>query len=125
MKSTGLVVVACRLLALLATPTVGLAQTPADPSSPTMPAPGTYTQGAEAGVAAVVVLMAMLAIIASVHMSLWGRSAPVVKITGTVPTPELRQAAVQFVKRELSGPGSGARTEDRIVVDPLMVKRVA
>jgi len=130
-----------------------------------MPAPGTYTQGAEAGVAAVVVLMAMLAIIvipvklydlrrkreeealslearissalladpslmgfpiiASVHMSLWGRSAPVVKITGTVPTPELRQAAVQFVKRELSGPGSGARTEDRIVVDPLMVKRVA
>lgn len=64
-------------------------------------------------------------VIASVHMSLWRRSPPVVTITGTVPTPELREAAIQLVKRELSGPGSSARTEDRIVVDPTMVKRVA
>jgi len=163
MRSTRLVVFVCRLLALLATPTVGLAQTPADPSTSTMPAPG--TSGAQAGVAAVVVLMAMLVIIvipvklydlrrkreeealslearissalladpclmgfpviASVHMPLGRRSTPVVKITGTVPTPELREAAIQLVKRELSGPGSSARTEDRIVVEPLMVKRVA
>ncbi len=56
---------------------------------------------------------------------LWRRSPAVVEIIGTVPTPELRDAVVRLVRRELSQCRPDARTEDRVVVDPLMAKHVA
>ncbi len=62
-------------------------------------------------------------IVVSVHMPLWRRFPPVVEVTGTVATPELRDAALRRVERELTG--TDARIEDRIGVDPLTFKRVA
>jgi hypothetical protein len=69
--------------------------------------------------------LARLPIRASARMPLWRRWPPVVEITGTVPTPELREAALQLVNRERSLEGLDARTEDRIVVDPLMFKQAS
>jgi uncharacterized integral membrane protein len=65
-----------------------------------------------------------LPVTASVHMPVWRRSPPVIEIMGTVPTPELRDTAVQLVERELAG-RSDAQIENRAIVDPLMLKRVA
>jgi hypothetical protein len=64
-----------------------------------------------------------LPVIASAHVPMFGRSAPVVEVSGTVPTDELRQAALEVVRREL--PDSDVRIEDRIVVDPVLLRRVA
>jgi hypothetical protein len=52
----------------------------------------------------------------------WRRSPLVVAITGTVPTPELRDVVMRLVVQELSRRQPGARAEDRLVVDPLMLK---
>jgi len=54
--------------------------------------------------------------------SFWRRSPFVLAITGTVPTPELRDAVMRLVVQELSRRQPGARAEDRLVVDPLMLK---
>ncbi len=54
--------------------------------------------------------------------SLWRRSSVVVAVTGPVPTPEVRDAVMRLVKRELARRHPGARAEDRIVIDPLVVK---
>ncbi len=56
--------------------------------------------------------------------SVWRRSPMLVAVTGTVPTPELREAVMRLVEREVSRRQPGARAEDRIVVDPLMGKHV-
>jgi len=153
------------VLALLATPILAVAQSPAAPSPSPMAAPGPSSQGGAAGVVAVVVVLALLAIvgiavklydlkrkreeealslqarisdallldpslaglpvIASASIPRWRRSAPVVEVIGTVPTQQLRDAAVELVKRQLAGLRSGARIEDRVVVDALMSKRAA
>lgn len=52
--------------------------------------------------------------------SFWRRSPFVLAITGTVPTPELRDAVMRVVVQELSRRQPGARAKDRLVVDPLM-----
>ncbi len=54
--------------------------------------------------------------------SFWRRSPFVLAITGTVPTPELRDAVMRLVVQELSRRQPSARAEDRLVVDPLMLK---
>lgn len=69
--------------------------------------------------------LAGLPIAAFARRPLWPRSPVVVAVTGPVPTPELRQAVMRLVERELSSRQPGARAEDRIVVDPLMGKHVA
>ena len=56
--------------------------------------------------------------------SVWRRSPMLVAVKGTVPTPELREAVMRLVEREVSRRQPGARAEDRIVVDPLMGKHV-
>ena len=67
--------------------------------------------------------LAGLPIIAVADSSLWGRSPVVVAITGTVPTPEQREAVMQLVGQELSRRHAFARAEDRLLVDPLMQKQ--
>ena len=54
--------------------------------------------------------------------SFWRRSPFVLAITGTVPTPGLRDAVMRLVVEELSRRQPGAQAEDRLVVDPLMLK---
>ena len=66
-----------------------------------------------------------LPIAAFARGSLWRHSSVVVVVTGPVPTPEVRDAVMRLVERELSRRQPGARAEDRLVVDPLMGKRVA
>ena len=56
--------------------------------------------------------------------SVWRRSPMLVAVKGAVPTPELRDAVMRLVEREVSRRQPGAQTEDRIVVDPLMGKHV-
>ena len=55
--------------------------------------------------------------------SLWRHSSVVVAVTGPVPTPEVRDAVMRLVERELARRHPGVRAEDRIVIDPLMVKQ--
>lgn len=50
--------------------------------------------------------------------SLWRRSPVVIAVSGPVPTPEVRDAVMRLVERELSRRHPGARVEDRVVVDP-------
>jgi len=64
-------------------------------------------------------------IVASARIPLSSRSTPVLEVIGTVPTSALREVAIDFVQRELHSHGSGARIEDRVVVDPLIFERVA
>jgi hypothetical protein len=67
--------------------------------------------------------LAGLPIMAVADSSLWGRSPGVVAITGTVPTPEQREAVMRLVAQELSRRHAFARAEDRLLVDPLMQKQ--
>jgi hypothetical protein len=49
----------------------------------------------------------------------------VVTISGTVPTPELRAAALQLGLREMAPMRSEYRIEDRLFVDRMMARRAA
>jgi len=64
-----------------------------------------------------------LPIVASVHMPLLKKYPPVVEVTGTAPTSELRDVALQRIERELAG--RDARIEDHIAVDPHTFRHVA
>ncbi len=62
--------------------------------------------------------LAGLAVVASVSGSFWRRSAVLVTVTGSVPTPAVRDAVMRLVERELLRRQYGARVVDRIVIDP-------
>ena len=64
-------------------------------------------------------------IVASARIPLSSRSTPVLEVIGTVPTSALREVAIDIVQRELHRHGSGARIEDRVVVAPMILERVA
>ena len=66
-----------------------------------------------------------LPITAVASSSLWDRGPVVIAITGTVPTPEQREAVMRLGGQELSRRPTIARVEDRLVVDPLMQKQTA
>ena len=66
-----------------------------------------------------------LAITPTVQMPLRRSGLATVTLTGAVPTPELREAALQLVMREMEGSGLSFRIEDRIVVDPMMFRHAA
>jgi hypothetical protein len=56
----------------------------------------------------------------------FSRSAPtVIKLTGTVPSPWMREAALEVIRREAAALMSETRLEDRLVVDPLIMRRAA
>ncbi len=69
--------------------------------------------------------LAGLPIAAFASGSLWRRSAIVVAVTGSVPAPEVRDAVMQLVEREVFRRQPGAWAEDRMGVDPLMGEHVA
>jgi hypothetical protein len=64
-------------------------------------------------------------VVATVRMPLSRRAETVVELKGTVPTTGLREVAFQIAARECSIHGVHGRIEDRIVVDPLALERVA
>ncbi len=70
-------------------------------------------------------LLSQLPVAATVRVPLWRASPVTVTITGSVPRPQLRQAAVEATVREVGGSVKVYHLEDRILVDPAMVKRAA
>ncbi len=70
-------------------------------------------------------LLSQLPVAATVRVPLWRASPVTVTITGSVPRPQLRQAVVEMVVREVGRSVKAYHLEDRIMVDPAMVKRAA
>jgi len=64
-------------------------------------------------------------IVATAHTPFWGRSPVTLEVSGPVPSPELREAAMSLVIREAFNSGLRFRVEDRIVVDPRMSRAAA
>ena len=64
--------------------------------------------------------LAGLPVTAVASGSLWRRAPLAIAITGTVPTPELREHVMRLIDQELARRHPGARAEDRLVVDPLI-----
>lgn len=62
--------------------------------------------------------LAGLPLTPTAHLPLWRGTPLVVEITGAVPRPELREAAVDVAKREIGRSRSDFQIEDRIAVDP-------
>lgn len=69
--------------------------------------------------------LAGLPLTPTAHLPLWKGSPLVIEITGAVPRPELREAAVDVAKREVGRSRSDFRIEDRIAVDPAALGRAA
>ena len=66
-----------------------------------------------------------LPITPTVHVP-FSRSAPaVIRMTGTVPSPWIRGAALELIRREAASLMGNTRIEDRLVVDPLIMRRAA
>lgn len=66
-----------------------------------------------------------LALTPSVQAPLRRRGLLTVIVSGLVPTPELREAAIQLVMRKMEESQASFRVEDRIVVDPMMSRHAA
>jgi hypothetical protein len=60
-----------------------------------------------------------------VHVPLRRRSPVTVDVAGSVPSPELRRAALELVTRQAGGIGREIRIEDRMAVDPAFAKHAA
>jgi len=69
--------------------------------------------------------LAGLPLTPTAHLPLWKGSPLVLEITGAVPRPELREAAVDVAKREMARSRSDFRIDDRISVDPAVLSHVA
>lgn len=69
--------------------------------------------------------LAGLPLTPTAHLPLWRGSPLVVEITGAVPRPELREAAVDVAKREMGRSRADFRIEDRIAVDPAGIGHAA
>jgi hypothetical protein len=63
--------------------------------------------------------LAGLPLTPTAHLPLWKGSPLVVEITGAVPRPELREAAVDVAMREVGRSRSDFRIEDHIAVNPV------
>ena len=69
--------------------------------------------------------LAGLPLTPAAHLPLWKGSPLVVEITGAVPRPELREAAVDVAKREMGRSRSDFLIEDHIAVKPAGVGHAA
>jgi hypothetical protein len=69
--------------------------------------------------------LAHLPITPTVHVPFGPRAQAVIILTGTVPTPALREAVLRLVIREATFPRGSYRLEDRLFVDTLMSRRAA
>jgi len=70
-------------------------------------------------------MLSRLPITATVRMPLWNGKPVMVEVTGTAPRPGLRQAAVDLALRETLRTGKTCRIEDRVSVDPAMLRHAA
>jgi hypothetical protein len=61
----------------------------------------------------------------TVRIPLWRGRPMMVEVAGSVPLPELRQAAVDLVLREALRTGGTCSLKDRISVDPALLRRAA
>ncbi len=66
-----------------------------------------------------------LPIAATARVPFWKRSPVTIEVTGPVPTPDLREAAMSLVIGEAFNSGLQFRVEDRISVDPAMARTAA
>jgi hypothetical protein len=69
--------------------------------------------------------LAPLPLAATVHVPFRRSGAPTVEVTGHVPTPELREAAMRTVLDNIARTWPSARVEDRIVVEPHRMRHAA
>jgi len=68
--------------------------------------------------------LASLPLVPTVHIPM--RGSPVtIELVGSVPRPELRQAAVDLVVREAARSAKSYRMDARISIDPVMERRAA
>jgi len=58
-------------------------------------------------------------------LPLWNGKPVMVEVTGTAPRAGLRQAAVDLALREALRTGKTCRIEDRVSVDPAMLRHAA
>jgi hypothetical protein len=66
-----------------------------------------------------------MAITPTVHVPFRRSGLVTVALKGTVPTPELRDAAIKLAMETMEESQASCRLEDRIVVDPMMSRRAA
>ncbi len=64
-------------------------------------------------------------IAATAHVPFWKRSPVTIEVSGPVPSPDLREAAMSLVIKEAFNSGLEFRVEDRISVDPVMSQTAA
>lgn len=69
--------------------------------------------------------LSRLPIAAAVSIPLWRGSPVTIEMTGPVPHPNLREAAVHLALREAKASGATISLEDRIIVDPVATERAA
>jgi hypothetical protein len=69
--------------------------------------------------------MSDMAITPTVHAPFWPRGPLTIELAGTLPTPEMRDAAIELVRRETSGVAQELRIEDRMTVNRRVARRVA
>jgi len=65
------------------------------------------------------------AITPTVYAPLWSRGPITIDVAGSVPSPELRDAALELVRRETSRSAQEVRIEDRILINPAMARSIA
>ena len=61
----------------------------------------------------------------TVQLPLWGRDPVTIKLSGSVPRPALRQAAIDLVLREVDSTGKDCALQDRIAITPALLGRAA
>ena len=66
-----------------------------------------------------------VAVTATVTLPFWHKSPATVDVHGRVPSPRLRDAALNLVIREATASGLESRIEDRMVVAPAASQRAA
>jgi hypothetical protein len=69
--------------------------------------------------------LAGLPLTPTAHLPLWKGTPLVLEITGAVPRAELRTAAVDVARREISRSRYDFQVEDHIKVDPALLTRAA
>ena len=63
-----------------------------------------------------------MAITPTVHAPFWSRGPFTIDLAGSVPTPQMRSAAIELVRRTTSGIPQEVHIEDRMLVNPRMAR---
>jgi hypothetical protein len=70
-------------------------------------------------------VLCRLPVTTSAHARFWHRSPVTITLRGRVPTPALRGEAIALVTREAVASGIRFRVDDRVDVDPSMLRHAA